>query len=293
MKLKHVLLHINSGKNTPLDFVETITTMVEKEKGKCTVYESGNRKLPEADKASRRKHLEADKPDLAIVLGGDGTMLQAAEFLRGMSIPLLGINFGFLGFITALEAGVLKKHLHRVLNGEFLVSERNTLDITIHRNRGRTVRGWALNEALLTRADNPHLITATATVGEQLLTDYRADGILVATPTGSTAYSLAAGGPIISPKCNVITITPICPHALSNRSVVAEADEIIEIVLQNRSGDAQVQADGRTLGKVNHGDRVVIKKSQDPALLAFMPEINFYNIVRSKLGWNGDGKWTR
>src|SRR2546427_8243463 len=133
--------------------------------------------------------------------------------------------------------------MKRVLNAEFVISQRTALDLELRVGRKVTM-GWALNDAIITRGANPHLIGITARIGSRRLTSYRCDGLIIATPTGSTAYSLAAGGPIISPECNVLTVTPICPQALTNRSVVVNSTETIEMQLDATSGPAEVQVDG-------------------------------------------------
>jgi NAD+ kinase len=142
---------------------------------------------------------------------------------------------------------------------------------------------------LITRGGNPHLIGITARIGQRRLTNYRCDGLIIATPTGSTAYSLAAGGPIISPECSVLTVTPICPQALTNRSVVVNSNEPIQMQLDETSGPAEVQADGMTLARLKPSSTILVKASPDPVALAFLPDINFYDILAEKLKWRGDG----
>jgi len=149
--------------------------------------------------------------------------------------------------------------MKRVLNADFIISQRTALDLEICKGRKR-LAGWALNDALITRGGNPHLIGIEARIGERRLTSYRCDGLIVATPTGSTAYSLAAGGPIISPECNVLTVTPICPQALTNRSVVVNSNEPIEMQLHPTSGPAEVQVDGMKLTKLTPASTITVKR---------------------------------
>ena len=146
-----------------------------------------------------------------------------------------------------------------------------------------------MNDALITRGGNPHLIGIEARIGQRRLTSYRCDGLIIATPTGSTAYSLAAGGPIISPECNVLTITPICPQALTNRSVVVNSTEHIEMKLDATSGPAEVQVDGMKLAKLTSASKISVKTSADCVPIAFLPEINYYDVLAEKLKWRGDG----
>lgn len=239
-------------------------------------------------RAKRLNDLKNSSADLALVCGGDGTMLQAAHRLKGTGIPLLGINIGYLGFITSFDKRGLKSSIRRVLQGDFQVSERLALDVEFFNGRS-TARGWALNDVLISRGSNPHLISVSGTVGGRPLTQYRCDGLLVATPTGSTAYTLAAGGPIISPECDVLVVTPICPQALTSRSVVVGRNRVIEIHLTENSGDGEVQADGIALGSIHPGQRLRIRAADTTVPIAFLPEVDFFDALGTKLHWHGQG----
>jgi len=228
------------------------------------------------------------KADLVIAVGGDGTLLQAAHRFRGSGIPILGINIGYLGFITSIHGDRIRLEMKRVLNAEFVISQRTALDLEIQNGRKRTT-GWALNDALITRGSNPHLIGIEARIGQRRLTSYRCDGLIVATPTGSTAYSLAAGGPIISPECNVLTVTPICPQSLTNRSVVVNSTEPIQMQLHATSGPAEIQVDGMQLATLTPSSTIEVKTSAATVPIAFLPEINYYDVLAEKLKWRGDG----
>jgi len=225
--------------------------------------------------------------DLIIACGGDGTLLQTAHRFRGSGIPILGINIGYLGFITSVPGNRVRQDMRRILHGEFVISERTALDLEIQ--DGEKMRtSWALNDAVITRGDNPHLICISAKVRDRQLTHYRCDGLVVATPTGSTAYSLAAGGPIISPECRVLTLTPICPQSLTNRSVVVNSTEPICVRLDPDSGPGEVQVDGMQVCKVTPRSSVLVQTSKDTVPIAFLPEINYYDILAEKLKWRGD-----
>ena len=232
--------------------------------------------------------LRSRRADLVIACGGDGTLLQTAHRVRGTGIPILGINIGYLGFITSLHGDEVGKAMRRILKMDFVVSQRTALDLVLTHGRRKAV-GWALNDVLITRGANPHIIGLNVRVGQRTLTSYRCDGLIVATPTGSTAYSLAAGGPIISPECSVLTVTPICPQALTNRSVVLNSTEAIEMRLDAISGAAEVQVDGMRLAKITRETTMSIEASRDTVPIAFLPEINYYDILTEKLKWRGDG----
>jgi len=285
MPLKKILVVLNPGK----DHAEAIAARVKDVLDRENVTQEWVETLPASVNAShRRQDLSDRKADLALVCGGDGTMLQSARRLKGTGIPLLGINIGYLGFITSFDKSRLKTSIRRVLAGEFRVTERLALDVQM--GRGQSIkRGWALNDVLITRGSNPHLISVTGTVDGAPLTTYRCDGLLVATPTGSTAYTLAAGGPILSPECDVFVITPICPQALTSRSVVVGHNRLIEMHLSENSGDGEVQADGISLGVLRPGQHVIIRSSPIKVPLAFLPEVDFFDTLTTKLHWHGQG----
>ncbi|MGD1085322.1 MAG: NAD(+)/NADH kinase, partial [Verrucomicrobiota bacterium] len=243
---------------------------------------------PRRDLYRRLGDLRDHRADLVIACGGDGTLLQAAHRFRGSGIPILGVNIGYLGFITSVRGDRVRQEMRRVLNAEFVISHRTALDLVMEEAK-RRVTGWALNDALIIRGQNPHLISISARIGRRRLTNYRCDGLIVSTPTGSTAYSLAAGGPIISPECNVLTITPICPQALTNRSVVVNSTEPVEMRMDPASGPGVVQVDGMTLAKARPGSRILVTASKETVPIAFLPEINYYDILGEKLQWRGDG----
>lgn len=285
MKISKVVILINQTKGHAKQTAAALKAVLDRER----VAQQWIETLPPQRNLYRRLgDLRNLKPDLVIACGGDGTLLQAAHRFRGSGIPILGINIGYLGFITSIPGNRVRQEMKRILNAEFVISERTALALEIH-GRRKPVTGWALNDALIIRGDNPHLISIAARIGERRLTNYRCDGLIVATPTGSTAYSLAAGGPIISPECNVLTITPICPQALTNRSVVVNSTEKVEMKLEATSGPGIVQVDGMTLARATPETVISVQTSPDPVPIAFLPEINYYDVLSAKLKWRGDG----
>lgn len=285
MKISQVVIVINRTKPHARQTVAALKAVLDR-KG---VQQKWIETLPPQRNLYRRlADLHNLKADLVIACGGDGTLLQAAHRFRGSGIPILGVNIGYLGFITSVRGERVRQEIQRILDGDFVISHRTALTLEVEGGR-RKVKGWALNDVLIVRGDNPHLISVSARVGERRLTNYRCDGLIVATPTGSTAYSLAAGGPIISPECNVLTITPICPQALTNRSVVVNATENVEMKLDALSGPGVVQVDGMTIARATPESIIRVQTSQDPVPIAFLPEINYYDILSEKLKWRGDG----
>jgi len=285
MKISKVVILINQTKGHAKQTAVALKAVLDRER----VAQQWVETLPPQRNLYRRLgDLRSLKPDLVIACGGDGTLLQAAHRFRGSGVPILGINIGYLGFITSIPGNRVRHEMKRILNSEFVISERTALALEIH-GKGKPITGWALNDALIIRGDNPHLISISARVGERRLTNYRCDGLIVATPTGSTAYSLAAGGPIISPECNVLTITPICPQSLTNRSVVVNSTEKVEMKLEATSGSGVVQVDGMTIARATPESKIHVQTSADSVPIAFLPEINYYDVLSAKLKWRGDG----
>ena len=285
MRISKVIIVINRAKSHARQTASALKAFLDREKVRQEWIDT----LPPQKNLYRKlADLRDRKVDLVIAVGGDGTLLQAAHRFRGSGVPILGINIGYLGFITSIRGDRIRQEMKRVLNAEFIISQRTALDLDIC-DGGKPILGWALNDALITRGGNPHLIGIEARIGHRRLTDYRCDGLVIATPTGSTAYSLAEGGPIISPECNVLTVTPICPQALTNRSVVVNSTETIEMQLDAASGPAEVQVDGMKLAKLTSASIITVKTSADFVLIAFLPEINYYDLLAEKLKWRGDG----
>jgi NAD+ kinase len=285
MNIGKVVIVINNGKTHAKQTACALKEALERGRVKHEWFET---LPPQRNLLRKLADLRDKQADLVIACGGDGTLLQAAHRFRGSGIPILGVNIGYLGFITSIRGDRVRQEMRRVLNEEFVVSHRTALDLVMEEPKRRVV-GWALNDALIIRGDNPHLISISARIGQRRLTNYRCDGLIVSTPTGSTAYSLAAGGPIISPECNVLTITPICPQALTNRSVVVNSTEPVEMRMDSASGPGVVQVDGMALAKAKPGSRILVKASRETVPIAFLPEINYYDILGEKLRWRGDG----
>lgn len=228
----------------------------------------------------------AEKCDLLVVMGGDGSILRALHRSGGHIRPIFGINIGSLGFLTCLGS---HDYLHAVdclLKGGYLLSPRSLLDVEIVGMDGITPLERALNDVTISRGERSQLVTLQASVGGAPLTEYHADGLIVATPTGSTAYSLAAGGPILMPDSGALVITPICPHVLSNRSLVI-SDKSEVIIKASGNQEVFVTIDGRSPYALKPSERVVLRHSPKTLPLAMMPGISFPDVLRQKLKWSG------
>jgi NAD+ kinase len=226
--------------------------------------------------------------DIAAILGGDGTMLSALSQLGDFQKPVAGINIGTLGFLTSCKDDELDSFAASVAAGNYTTSVRTLLEATVHRHAQPVQRFIALNEITLARGETGRLISLRASVNGELLNDYRADGLIVATPTGSTAYSLSAGGPLISPTAAVFVITPICPHSLSQRSLILSDDSLILLSSEDRDGGAMLfTVDGRDSIRIEAGDSIEVKKAPRHFHLLRLPDRSFYAALRQKLRWQG------
>ncbi|MCX6875157.1 MAG: NAD(+)/NADH kinase [Verrucomicrobia bacterium] len=226
--------------------------------------------------------------DLAAVLGGDGTMLDALLRLGDFDKPVAGINLGRLGFLTSCTDAELDAFAAAITGGHFTISVRILLEATIHRADGVDESFVALNEVTLARGETGRLVSVRATVNGELLNHYRADGLIVATPTGSTAYSLSAGGPLVEPSAAVFVITPICPHSLSQRSLVLSDDAVVEISPDAADcGPMLFTADGRDTTRIEPGDRIEVRKAAKALHLLMLEDRSFYQALRQKLRWQG------
>src|SRR5271170_4222573 len=228
-----------------------------------------------------------EKVDLLIVLGGDGTLLSAARALHGHDVPILAVNLGALGFLTSVTLDELYPVLEQALAGKHLSSERMMLEAALSHNGVVAERQPALNDAVVTKSALARMLDFDVYVDKNHVGRYRADGLIVATPTGSTAYSLAAGGPIIHPDLHAFVITPICPHMLTNRPLVVPDSSRIEITFTHGDEPVHVTLDGQIGWQLERDDRVVITKSPNRVLLVQPPRKSYFEVLRSKLGWGG------
>lgn len=223
--------------------------------------------------------------DLVVVLGGDGTLLAVARAAFERAVPILGINLGTLGFLVEVSVDEMTTALGRALAGEMTIEPRMRLAVRLLRE-GRELGSWlALNDAVITKGASARIVDLEAHADGQLVTTYHADGLIVSTPTGSTAYSLSAGGPILLPDVPSLLLTPICPHALTQRPLVLHDSAAIEVVVHPRGGEVQLAIDGQEGAPLHDGDRVLVRRSEHPTLLLVPPQRSRFEVLRSKLRW--------
>lgn len=222
---------------------------------------------------------------MVILLGGDGTLLSAVRAIDGRDIPIFAVNLGGLGFLTATTVDELYPELERVLRGEHTLGTRRLLHCELLRGGQLGSAYEALNDVVVDKIDIARMIDVDAWVDDQLVTSYKADGVIVSTPTGSTAYSLSAGGPIIFPTVEALSITPICPHMLTHRPVVVPADRVITLVVQGKDDSAFLTIDGQVGEPLKLGDRVICRSSNQTIRLIRPPRVKFFDVLRQKLKW--------
>ena len=225
--------------------------------------------------------------DLLVVLGGDGTMLQVIHELHHELPPILGINLGTLGFLTCVSSSDWPKAVEAIAHGTFQLSKRSLLDVEVRRGAQVLHRRLALNDAVVTRGELSRLIRLNVFVDRAMLSEYNADGLIVATPTGSTAYSLSAGGPVLTPDSGAFVITPICPHVLTMRPVMVSDRSLIEVVPAAGNDDVFLTLDGQDHLRIGAEDRVRITKASQTLSLALLPGMAFFEVLRHKLKWSG------
>jgi NAD+ kinase len=224
--------------------------------------------------------------DLLIIFGGDGTMLHTARQIAGSKTPMLGVNLGGLGFLTAVPSDELTTALKLLWQGKFRLEARALIEAT-GTGHGKKIKAAALNDIVISRGAASRLIALDVSVNGEPITRYRCDGLIVSSPTGSTAYSLAAGGAIVLPTAEVFALTPICPHALSNRSIILPLSATIRMKAIKTEPATFLNADGQIIGELVNGDEITIRRSRSTVRLVHLADGSFLEALRRKLHWRG------
>jgi NAD+ kinase len=240
------------------------------------------------EKGGVQKTQLANNADVLLVLGGDGTMLNAARLAGERSIPILGVNMGGLGFLTEVRLENLYRSLDRVFANDFVLDERLMLKTHVHRHGETVAQGLVLNDVVISKGTLARMIELKIAIQGQFVTNLRGDGLIVSSPTGSTAYSMSAGGPIINPAVQSLILTPICPHTLTHRPLIVPENVEIEVTLTSKDDGAMATLDGQVGIAMTQGDTAVIQASDHRTRLIRFPESHYYNVLREKLKW-GDG----
>lgn len=223
--------------------------------------------------------------DLAIVLGGDGTMLNIARTFAPYDVALVGVNQGRLGFLTDISVDTMLETIGAILDGKYVTEERMLLSAEIMSNSKSVVKVLTFNDVVVSKGAKGSLIEFDVHIDSQFVYNLRSDGLIVATPTGSTAYALSSGGPIVHPSLSLIALVPVCPHTLSNRPIVVSGDSIVEILMHD-SGDARAHFDSHSHFDLRDGDRIILSRSNDTIRLLHPVGHDYYLMLREKLHWS-------
>lgn len=285
-KLKRIALLANPEKVAARALLRRIVRLVERQ-GKSVISDGPTARLADLNvKILPDIASAAAEADLLVVVGGDGTVLGIARAVAGSGTPILGVNAGGLGFLTAISSAEALEALPDILKGRFETEERSLIEMEAE-SAGELVHQVALNDFVISRGATSRLVELQVEINNEVLTDYRCDGLIVSSPTGSTAYSLAAGGAIVSPLAPVLTITPICPHTLSNRSVIVNWDSVVKVRILSQKLEIFLTADGQVQIPLFAGDRVTVRRSHKVVELVRLAGSSFFTTLRQKLNWSG------
>lgn len=282
MALRKVALVVNADKSLATATAGKIVDWLQSRGTSTLLHHVGAATLHRLDLAEPDAGEWTDV-EMVLVLGGDGTLIRAAQMVAPMQIPILGINTGHLGFLTEIESSEVEDSLESLLDGNFVTEERLMLTARVLRGGQEVLRTTALNDAVVSKGPRARLVHLDVSIGGTSVARYRADGVVVSTPTGSTAYSLSAGGPIVNPTVDVLLITPICPHTMNSRAMVISGSEEVCIRVAESPGEVGLSADGSDPFELKRGDHVRVSRAPNPALLVRRTSYRFYDVLRQKL----------
>lgn len=272
MKINKIGIFYNIGKEVPKKIITEIEIWSKKNKIDLQVYKEWPNNIP--------------KIDIAISLGGDGTILKLGRFLAGSNIPVLGINLGRLGFLAEINSADILKALDDVVyKKSFVIQKRVLLEVSVIRNNKTFFKYLAVNDVVLKNGDKARVIDLDISVGDEHVAKYIGDGVIISTPTGSTAYSLASGGPIVYPNLPVLVISAICPHTLALRPLIVGDEKNIKIKNFMLKQDIILSIDGQVFQKVLDKDEIIIKKSKENMSIMVSKDLNYFEVLRNKLSW--------
>jgi NAD+ kinase len=286
-KFKRVILYARQHRANP-GVNDSLNRLVEfLESQKVSVYQDVDTLLGfDVQLPVLTKNEMGEKNDLIIVIGGDGSLISAARMATKVNTPVIGINRGRLGFLTDILPNDIESQLSAVLAGQYKEEKRFLLHARIYDDNETYFEGDAVNDVVLSRGNETHLIEFSVYVNEQLVSHYRSDGMILSTPTGSTAYALSAGGPIMHPELNAIVLVPMFSHSLSSRPLVVDGESKIELhINESNEADLCVSCDGHQSRMVKPGQRVAIQKDANQLRLLHPLDYHYYDTLRSKLGW--------
>ncbi len=283
--MKNFFIITNEHKDKDLAVTRSITDYIEEKGGNCSRYVST--KSGWSERNLRRFEASDIDADCIIVLGGDGTLVRAARDMARMGIPLIGVNLGTLGYLCELEKSTVFDAIDRLFEGKYELEQRMLIEGESMVSGRESRATLALNDIVIHRCGVPQIVDLVISVNGEYLTTYSADGIIISTPTGSTGYSMSAGGPIVDPKADLILITPINPHTIASRSIVVGSDARIEVTLarrrQEQDEEAEVSFDGDRFVRLKVGDKILIRKADKYAKILKLNQVSFLQILRKKM----------
>lgn len=283
--IKNIGVIVNHRKKQPVQVGKKLIKWLEK-RGIAVYSTETEGNALEMDKSKIHSNL-GEAVDCVITLGGDGTLLRAARMMYPYAIPILGINLGNLGFLTEIELNEIDEALERLIGGMYHLEDRMMLEARVKRN-GRVIQSFVgLNDVVVTNGSFARLIVLDIYAEDEFITTYKADGVILSTPTGSTAYSLSAGGPIVYPEVDVTIVTPICPHTIQNRSLVLPPQKTVRVVMSSQHTDSMLTIDGQSGFKLNNGDEIVVSQAPNYTRLVRIKEYEFFSILQEKLRTEG------
>jgi len=280
--IKTIGLVLNTEKDNSLEVSKKLIKLIKEKDLDYLLEKEGAKELELNHKRASFDTLRKEA-DLIIVFGGDGTFLHTSLNFIGTGIPLMGINLGRIGFLTEIETNELDEALDHISANNFRIENRNTLEVCIKREGKNIQKKYAVNDVVINRAADGEMLKVDMHINKEFVNSYRGDGIIVSTPTGSTAYSFSAGGPIINPQVKALLITPLCPHAVHVKPMVISDEEIIEIDVEGQKDKVFLTTDGRDSVKLKLDDIVRLKSSKQEISLIKFPDRTFYTILRNKM----------
>lgn len=280
MKTIHIVC-----KRKKAEAIEKAKTIIDEFGSKATILLDEESARPLGyEKRFEREHV-GDDADFIIVIGGDGTLLSVARHVNGKEVPILGVYLGGLGFLTEIAEDELFLMIRQIIAGDYDVSKRSMLDVVVVRDKTDVFSFTILNDAVITKDALARIIDIETYVSGEYLTTFKADGLIISSPTGSTGYSLSAGGPVLYPTMRNIIITPICPHMLTNRPMILPEDMAVKAVLKSRDERVILTLDGQIGFPLAYNDEVLVRKSQRSVHLVKSSSRGYFQVLRTKLKW--------
>lgn len=277
---------VNREKEGAVQYARGVIQWLEKKENRVLVTNWLGKRIHRHDLVADKSEM-GEISDLVISLGGDGTLCRAARDFAPYEVPLLGINFGGLGFLTEIPISRYRQGLNKILADDYRTEKRLMLEANLIRNKKKIETCLALNDVVISKRGIPRIINLKTFVGGEFITTYSADGLVISTPTGSTAYSLSTGGPVVHPNLGVVILSPICAHTLAVRPLVIPETDEIDVIVEPSSGKTLLTIDGQVVYDLKEEDIIRVKKAPSQATLIRLKEKFFFRMLQTKLGWTG------